>query len=330
MIKKLLRGLGMTAMWLVGLVAAAWSVGALYFDFPWAALRVPMAVVFALALVFAMIVLRGSWRRLSAIGTGFVVVLTWWLTISPSNDRAWPSDVAELGWAEINGDDVVLHNIRNCDYRTETDYTPHWDTRTVHMSKLTGVDVALTYWGSPWIAHPIASFQFSDAPPICFSIETRKHEGQTYSAIAGFYRQYELIYTMADERDVIRVRTNYREGEDVYLYRLRISPERTREMFREYLATMNQLRTQPRWYNAVTMNCTTSIRHQSRPSERRPFDWRLLLNGKSDEMLYQRGDLLTGGLSFPELKAHSYINPLAKDADQSPDFSKRIREKLVH
>jgi hypothetical protein len=135
---------------------------------------------------------------------------------------------------------------------------------------------------------------------------------------------------MADERDVIRVRTNYREGEDVYLYRLRISPERTREMFREYLATMNQLRTQPRWYNAVTMNCTTSIRHQSRPSERRPFDWRLLLNGKSDEMLYQRGDLLTGGLSFPELKAHSYINPLAKDADQSPDFSKRIREKLVH
>ena len=127
--------------------------------------------------------------------------------------------MAQEPWAEINGDEVTLHNVRNCDYRTETDYTPRWETRTVRLSQLTGIDLAINYWGSPWMAHPIASFQFADAPPLCFSIETRKEIGESYSAIGGLYRQFELIYIVADERDVIRVRTNFRHGEDVYLYR---------------------------------------------------------------------------------------------------------------
>ena len=136
--------------------------------------------------------------------------------------------------------------------------------RAVRISQITGVDVAIDYWGSPWIAHPIASFQFADAPPLCFSIETRKKLGQTYSTIGGLYRQFELIYIAADERDVIHLRTNYR-NEDIYLYRTTISPARARERFLEYIHSLNALRNKPRWYNAITTNCTTSSARSIHP-----------------------------------------------------------------
>jgi hypothetical protein len=246
------------------------------------------------------------------------------LTLSPTNDSDWQPDVAQKGWADIQGDEVTLHNVRNCDYRTETDYTPHWETRTVRISQITGIDLAVDYWGSPWIAHPIASFQFADAPPLCFSIETRKKLGQTYSTIGGLYRQFELIYIVADERDVIRLRTNYR-NEDIYLYRTTISPAHARERFLEYIHSLNALRNKPRWYNAITTNCTTSIRTQHPPNERMPWDWRILLNGKGDELMYERHLIATGGLPFAELKARSLINVRAKAADASTDFSQLIR-----
>jgi hypothetical protein len=254
-------------------------------------------------------------------------VLAWWLTLSPSNESDWQPDVAKEAWADIHGDEVTLHNVRNCDYRTETDYTPHWGTRTVRVSRITGVDVAVNYWGSPWIAHPLASFQFVDAPPLCFSIETRKKIGQTYSTIGGLYRQFELIYIVADERDVIRLRTNYRK-ENVYLYRTTVSPARARERFLEYIHSLNALRNEPRWYNAVTTNCTTSIRTQHPPKERIPWDWRILLNGKGDELMYEHHVIVTGGLPFAELKARSLINTRARAANDSPDFSQLIREGL--
>jgi Domain of unknown function (DUF4105) len=251
--------------------------------------------------------------------------LTWWLTLKPTNEANWQPDVAQLAWAEINGDQVILHNVRNCEYRTETDYTPHWETRTVRLSQITGIDLAINYWGSPWMAHPIVSFQFADAPPICFSIETRKKVGQTYSAIGGLYRQFALIYIVADERDVIRVRTNYRKGEDVYLYRTTVSAERARERFLEYIHSLNLMRDKPRWYNAVTTNCTTSIRDQHPAAERIPWDWRILLNGKGDELMFERHTIVTAGLPFSELKARSLINPCAKAANLSPNFSQLIR-----
>jgi hypothetical protein len=232
-----------------------------------------------------------------------------------------------LAWAEINGDEFTFHNVRNCDYRTDTDYTPRWETRTVRLSQITGIDLAIDYWGSPWIAHPIVSFQFADTPPLCFSIEIRKTVGQSYSTIGGLYRQYTLIYVVADERDVIRLRTNYRH-EDIYLYHTTVPPDRARERFLEYVHSLNALQANPRWYNAITANCTTSIRTQHPTKERVPWDWRILLNGKADEMMYAHGAFVTGGLSFAELKAHSLINARAKAADASPDFSELIRVGL--
>jgi len=311
-------------------VCASWALSALYFDFPIITLRAPAAVVFGLVLISALIWLPGRVLKLAAVLGGFALVLCWWLTLKPTNDRPWQPDVAQLAWAEIDGDEVKVHNVRNCDYRTETDFTPRWETRTVRLSQITGIDLAITYWGSPWIAHPIVSFRFADALPLCFSIETRKAIGQSYSALRGLYRQYTLVYVVADERDSIRVRSNYRHGEEVYLYRTLVSPEHARIRFLEYINTINTLRNHPRWYNALTSNCTTNIRTQRSINKRLPWDWRMLLNGKGDEMLYERHAIATGGLPFAELKQRSLINQRARAADQDPDFSRRIREGLPH
>ena len=310
---------------IAAVLCAAWAFGALYFDFPKAGEVV--AILFGLAIVAAAIFIRGKLLKLAIIFAACALVGSWWLTLKPSSDRRWQPDVAQTAWAEINGDEITIHNVRNCDYRTETDFTPHWETRTVRLSQITGMDIAINYWGSPWIAHPIVSFQFADALPLCFSIETRKTIGQQYSTLEGFYRRYTLIYVVADERDVIRLRTNYRR-EDVYLYHTLASPTQARQRFREYINTINVLYDNPRWYNAVTSNCTTSIRTQRATKLRAPWDWRILFNGKADEMLYQDHAIATGGLPFAELKQRSLINERARAANDDPNFSRVIREGL--
>lgn len=313
-------------LYLIGLLAILWAGGALLYDLPVdPLLRKIIAVLFCVVAAFFGFLGKGRIRFVAPVLT--VAVACWWITLKPSNDRNWMGDVAQTAWAEVKGDVVTFHNVRNFAYRTETDYTPHWETRSVKLSNITGIDMGINYWGSPYMAHPIISFQFSDSPPLCFSIETRKEVGEKYSALGGIYRQYELIYIVADERDVIRVRTNCREGEDVYLYRLGISPEKARGRFLEYVKTLNELRNQPRWYNAVTNNCTTSIRTQHEEN-RNPWDWRILVNGKADEMLYQRGAFISGGLDFAELKKRSLVNEAARAADAAPDFSSRIRASV--
>jgi hypothetical protein len=271
---------------------------------------------------------RARWHGLAFAGIAFACVLTWWLSLRPSNDRNWQPDVSQTAWAEINDDEVAIHNFRNCDYRTETDYTPHWETRSVNLSQLRGIDVFLTYWGSPWIAHPIVSFDFGEEGHVAMSVETRKEVGETYSAIRGFFRYYELIYTIADERDVVRLRTNYRQGEEVYLYHTTTTPDQARIIFLDYLKQANRMRDHPEWYNALTNNCTTNIAPhvaQARAEKSVRWDWRIVLNGKGDEMMYERGDL-AGGLPFAELKQNAHINPVARAADGALDFSRRVRE----
>jgi hypothetical protein len=326
LISRLTRVVGWAIVSVIALGCAIWACGALYYDLP--RFNVAATWAFALAILAALIFLRGLRRKLGAIFVGSALVLAWWLTLKPSNNRLWQPDVAREPWAEVNGDSVTLHNVRNCDYRSESDYTPHWETRTVRLSQLTGIDLAINYWGSPWMAHPIASFQFADGPPLCFSIEVRREIGESYSAIGGFFRQFELIYVVADERDVLRVRTNFRRGEDVFLYRTTATPAQARERFMDYIAALNQLHDQPRWYNAATTNCTTSIRTQRAAARRAPWDWRILLNGKADELMFERGALATGGLSFAELKTRSLLNAAAKVADGAPDFSRLIRVGL--
>jgi hypothetical protein len=325
---KIVRFVLLNLAWLIAILCAAWAAGALYFDLPIPALRPPLAAAFVFGWVALVVLVRGRTLKLAAVFVAFTLVLVWWLSLKPSNNRAWQRDVAQTAWADMNGDIVIIHNVRNCDYRTEEDYTTNWETRTVRLSQITGIDLAIMYWGSPWMAHPIVSFQFANALPICFSIETRKAVGQKYSALRGLYRQYTLIYVVADERDSIRVRSNYRQGEDVYLYHTLASPAQARARFREYINTINALHEHPRWYNALTSNCTTNIRTQRSINQRMPWDWRMLVNGKADEMLYQRHLIATEGLPFTDLKQRSLINKRARAADQDPDFSRLIREEL--
>jgi hypothetical protein len=319
---KFIRMLLLGLLVLAGIPAILWTFGALYYDGPAKALAWGCVA----ALLFLLVFVKPWWKRLGIVVAWFVIVLAWWLMLKPSAEGDWQADVAQKPWAEINEDEVTIHNVRNSIYRTVVDYTPQWETRKVRLSQLTGMDLFINYWGSSWMAHPIVSFQFADAPPLCFSIETRKKKGQTYSAIGGLYRQYNLIFIAADERDVIRVRTNYRKGEDAYLYRTAAGLKQTRERFLEYIHTINEIREKPRWYNAITTNCTTAIRSQRPASERQPWDWRFLVNGKGDELMYERKAILSDGLPFDELKQRALINSAAQAANDSPDFSAKIRE----
>jgi hypothetical protein len=311
------------ALLLVVLVTG-WAVAALYFDLlSGYSLRSVAASGYGIAMLGTLLAFRGRGRGIAICAAGFVLVLAWWLTLKPSNDRTWQPDVAQTAWAEINGDHVTIHNVRNCDYRTEGDYTPRWETRSFDLSQIRGMDIFFTYWGSPWIAHPIVSFQFGDHDYIAMSIETRKEVGEEYSAVRGFFRYYELIYTVSDERDVVRLRTNYRKGEETYLFHTLATPEHARITFLNYLKKINRIRNRPEWYNALTNNCTTNIATLAGEPQ---WDWRVLLNGHADEMLYERGDLATGNLSFAQLKEQAHINAAAKAAGDDPDFSRRIRE----
>lgn len=318
------KGLGYFVLGLLTL----WAAAALYFDLPSAGMRGLAAGAYGILTLGVLAAMRPWWRAWGVCGGCFLLVLGWWFRLEPSNSRPWQADVAETGWAEINGNLVTVHNVRNFDYKTETDYTPRWDTRTVDVSKIRGADILITYWGSPWIAHPIISFQIGDSEHLAFSIEVRKEIGEGYSAVKGFFRQFELMYIVADERDVIRLRTNYRKGEEVYAFHLRTPPEHARAVFLEYVNMLNRLHSEPAWYNALTTNCTTDIRKLNKAAsggEARPWDWRILLNGKGDEMMYERG-ALAGDLPFAELKERAHINAAARAADQSPDFSRLIRE----
>jgi hypothetical protein len=323
-LKLAARGLRLLVM--VGL--ALWSVLAVYYsNLPAEWLRTLATAVYGLLLVVILWRVRPWWLLRLAYGGVFAAVIVWFLFTPPSNDRKWQPDVAVLPFAEINGDNVTIHNIRNCDYRTETDYSVQHYDKTFDLSKLRSVDFYLVYWGSPMIAHTMLSFGFEGGDYVCFSIETRKEKGEAYSAIKGFFRQYELTYVVGDERDLVRLRTNFR-GEQVYLYRLNTDLKVARLVFLDYLKEVNRLKARPEWYNALTSNCTTNIRGHTRPfTKNTRFDWRILLNGRVDEMAYER-KALDQSLPFGELKARSLINDRAKAADKDSAFSARIREGL--
>ncbi|MEW6077898.1 MAG: DUF4105 domain-containing protein [Thermodesulfobacteriota bacterium] len=278
----------------------------------------------------AIILLAPVRRVLPFCLAAFLVPLASFLLMQPSNDRNWQPDVARTPYAEISGDRLVVHDVRNNVYRSETDYTPAYETRTYDLSKLKGVDVMLTDWGLKYIAHTMVSFAFEGDDYLCFSIETRKETGESYSAVRGFFRQYELIYIAGDERDLVRLRTDFRKGENVYLYRMRFaSPDDARRVLLGYLERINRLHEHPQWYNALTENCMTSAFRLARreTSEKRKWHWSIILNGFADRHAYENKRIDTS-LPFDELKRLSLINERALAAGDGPDFSRKIREGL--
>jgi hypothetical protein len=325
---------GLLCLAVLVLGSGAWGVLALcHFDHRSLALRSTLAGAFALAALFTLAALAlpdWRWHALAAYAALFALLLWRWSAIEPSNERDWQPDVARLAHADVAGDAVTLRNIRNFDYRAETDYTPGYYDRTFDLGRLDTVDLIASYWMGPAIAHVFLSFGFGGEDHLAISIEARKERGEGYSSIRGFFRQYELYYVVADERDVVRLRTNVRRDppEDVYLYRLHGTREDARRLFLDYLREINRLEERPEFYNTLTTNCTANLWLHSRVVPGHPpYSWRILVSGYVPELLYDQGRLDTR-LPFAELKRRSRITDLAKAADKAEDFSRRIRAGL--
>jgi hypothetical protein len=331
---KAKRALRLTGLLLLGLLLfcmAGWGVLALYyFDHERLGLRTILATGFAVASLAALTGFtrpRWRWRAFTLYGLLFAVLLWRWFALEPSNDREWQPEVAVLPYATFDGDLVTVHSIRNFDYRSETDFTPAYYDKTFDLRQLDSVDLIASYWMGPHIAHTLLSFGFGGKDYLAISIETRKEKDESYSTVAGFFRQYELYYVVADERDVIRVRTNYRRDppEDVYVYRVTGRVENARNLFLGYLQKINALKEHPEFYNTLTTNCTTNIWTHARVNpEHPPLSWKLLASGHVPEYLYESGRV-DNSVPFVELQRRSHINARARASDKAEDFSQRIR-----
>lgn len=311
---------------LLGL-AVAWGAGALYFsNLPWAWARSALAIAFAAFAIWALWISRRT-RAIAAFAVIFIAVLAWWTSIPPSHDREWRAEVAVMPRARIEGDHVELTGVRNFEYASERDFTPHYETRHVELSHLTGADFYISYWMPGPVGHTFLSFTFDNAPPVSISIEARPEAHEGFSPLGSLFKQFELIYVVGDERDIVGVRTNHR-GEDVYLYRIASSPEHARALFLIYLARINALADHPEHYHLLSNNCTINIVRYTRAAGRPlAFDVRHYLNGLADRYLYDLG-VLNSSLPFDELRRRSHINDVAQASDGDPAFAARIRDAL--
>lgn len=319
----------------IGLVvsmAIVWGALALWFALPAAdSVRIASAIGYAgIGVVgLAIVLFRGkSWLPLLPAGIALAAILAWIANLEPSNERTWKPDVARLSGAEINGDSVILRNIRSFKYREDGGFAEHWYDKTVDLRGLDRLDVIAVHWMGDDIAHIMVSFGFGE-DQVAVSIEARKERGESYSTLGGFFRQYELYYVLADESDVIGLRTTYRKPpEDVYVFNVAARKENIKLLFLEYAKKINQLQTHPEFYNTGTTNCTTNIAmHVHTVNKDAKFDWRTLVSGHFPELIYEAGGMDTS-MPYEDLRKLSLVNENARAADGAIDFSRRIRQGL--
>ncbi len=319
--------LGVALRWLAFALGTLWATGAVFVDGPlgtntgnaW------LAVGWLAVAVGCLTFIRSPWKRSVVWLAWFLMVLVPWLAISPSNERPWKPEWAKTGWVELNGGTLRFHNFRNFDYDADGSVTERWETRTVHLRNLKGMDYFHDAFGGDLLAHPILSFDFGPEGYVALSVETRREIGESFSEIGGVYKMFELQYLWGDERDFIRVRTNIRD-EPVYVYRLSLAAEQALFVLLDSIRETNLLKELPRFYNVISANCTTSLLAQTLEFRNAPFDVRMLANGRFDALIYERGGIVGGGLSFPELRERAFINPVARSAHSDLAFSARIRE----
>jgi hypothetical protein len=314
--------------WLGGVLFTVWATLAVWFDAPG---EVSLRIALVILLLVAALSLVGVARRKHRTGwlavLPAIAVLAWWLALTPRADREWTPDVDRVAHASIEGNLLTVQNVRNFRYRTENDSDAVWETRQYRLDEVVGYDLFLSFWGPTLYAHTISSWEFADGRHLAISIETRKEKGESYSAVAGFFRQYELHYVVADERDVVGLRAAQR-GESVYLYRMRGSPDTARRGLQSFVTRLNELAGEPAWYNALVTNCTTAIwYHVKHVTPDAIWDWRLLANGYLDELAWERG-AINRTMPFALLRTQSDVTQRAAKAINSKDFSELIRREL--
>src|ERR1700676_4536682 len=307
-----------------------WGAFALWYQVPGRQSLKTLSVLlwsgFGLSLLLALWQGRTA-AALLAFAAAFGGLLIWWRRIAPSNSRIWADDVAQMTTGTVDGNRVTLHNVRNFDWRSDTDYTQRWETRHYDLDRLNSVDMIVSYWTGPAIAHMLISFGFDDGEHVVFSVEIRRERIESYSEIGGFFKEFELSVIAADERDRIRVRTNVR-GEDTYLYRVRMPVSAMRSLFLGYVEEANTLARVPRFYNTITVNCTTLVYEMmQRTVGYLPLSYRLIFSGYLPEYVYRVGGL-DQSHSLEELRARGRITDRAKKADRSVTFSADIRQGI--
>lgn len=287
-----------------------------------ACLALNMIVLFALMAVVRR--WRKRWRVLLVYAVAYAIFLVWSSSISATNDKDWAPDVAHGITGTIDGDRLSVRNLRNFTWRTEADFTEHWEARTYDLSKVRSLDLFLVYWMGPSIAHTIMSFGFEDGRYLDFSIELRRTKNDQYSAVAGFFKTHELVYIGADERDLMTLRKA--RDEQIQLYRLRTPPERARALLVEYIKEANDLAAHPRFYNTLSTNCTTTIFNMMRAvTSSIPFDWRIILTGHLPSYLYEHGAVDTR-IPLEELRRQADVTSRVDAGLSEVEFSSRLRE----
>jgi hypothetical protein len=259
---------------------------------------------------------------LALVATG-----VWWLLLTPRQDRVWADDVAQrLKVVSFDGQHVVLDNVRNFTWRTDDDHDARWERREYDLDQLRSADLILSYWMGPTIAHTLVSFGFADGRQLVFSLEIRKERGESFSALGGFFRKFEMTLVAAEETDIVRVRSNVR-GEDVYIYRLQgMTREQLKGLFVSYLGEARKLDAAPAFYNTLTSNCTTIVYELAKQiAPGLPLDYRLLASGYFAEYARDLG-VLAPGVDFATLKARGRITDRARAAGNDPRFSQLIRQ----
>ncbi|MEK7575372.1 MAG: DUF4105 domain-containing protein [Patescibacteria group bacterium] len=263
----------------------------------------------------------------TALGLVFAFFLLINIVIRPTNDRDWNLDQAVLPYSEINGNTISIYNIRDFEYASTTSYTAHYYDKTFDLDKIKNVYfVVEPFSGYVGAAHTFLSFEFEDDQFVAISVEIRKEKGESFSAVKGLLNQYELMYVIADEKDVVKLRSNYRH-DLVYVYPIKTSKEKIRSAFLDMLDRANKLKEKPEFYNTLTNTCTTNIvSHVNKISPKRvPFSLKVLLPAKSDLLAYEIG-LIDTNLPFEEARAKYLINERALKYADSEDFSRLIRE----
>jgi hypothetical protein len=312
---------------LVTVLSGAWGAMALWYQLPLGSvMRTVVSTVWLIGVIVLLVLaaVQRSWLPLGAYVLAYLVLMGWWMTIKPSNDRVWSDDVAKLLSGKVEGSQVTLQHVRNFNWRTDSDYDVHWETRQYDLDRLVSTDAVLSYWGSPAIAHAMISFGFDDGRHVVFSVEIRKERGESYSPIGGFFRQFETILVAADESDIIRVRTNVR-GEDDYLYPLQMDKPAMRALFLSYVQAANELVDKPMFYNTLMSNCTTIVYRMARQiSPDLPRDYRLLLTGYLPEYFHDVG-VVDRSISTERLRQRSRITEQARRSGPQDDFSTMVR-----
>jgi hypothetical protein len=315
---------------LIPMVAAAaavtlWVAGAIYYDVcgagRWSRL---IAAVWVVGVVVTFAVWQPTWQPFVALLGATALFLVWWFRQKPSHARDWDPCAAVMPRAVRDGDAVTIENVRHFEYRSLTDFDARYDTRTYRLSNLRGVDLLLFVWDVKLFGHPALVFDFGPDGRVCLSIEARLRRGQSYSLVRGLFRQQELIFVAADERDVILRRTKHGPPVDAYLYRFHAPLGEVRTAFLDYVDALNRLYETPRWYHGLAANCTTSFYRL--PNSRWRIDWRVIANGRLDRALYADGRL-DRTLPFEELQRSSRLNEVANEAP-AEGFGDRIRREL--